>query len=48
MKNTRGWIGRRGVIATIAKAQLVGTNDTVIVLNIDIFQEGELQTATEH
>lgn len=37
------WSVREEDIATIAKAQLIGSADTVIVLNIDIFFEGELK-----
>ena len=37
------WSVRKEDIATIAKAQLIGSADTVIVLNIDIFFEGELK-----
>lgn len=40
---TQSWTMRQEYIATIAKAQLIGTDDTSIVLNIDIFYMGELK-----
>ena len=43
IKSSQGWYMRRETIATIAKAQLIGTDDTAVVLNIDIFYEGELK-----
>lgn len=43
IKSSQGWYMRRETIATIAKAQLVGTDDTAPILNIDIFYEGELK-----
>lgn len=43
IKSSQGRYMRRETIATIAKAQLVGTDDTAAVLNIDIFYEGELK-----
>ena len=39
IKSSQGWYMRRETIATIAKAQLIGTDDTAVVLNIDIFYE---------
>lgn len=43
IEHTQSWTMRQEYIATIAKAQLIGTDDTSIVLNIDIFYLGELK-----